>query len=306
MPNHAAITTDDLTRRFEGELAVDQVNLRVPQQSVYGFLGPNGAGKSTTIRMLLGLLSPDEGQVHILGKPFEKNREALLQEVGALVEGPSLYDHLTGRENLTLTGYMQKGGAESAVRHVLEVVSLREAADQRVGTYSMGMRQRLGIALSLLGDPEVLILDEPTNGLDPAGMREMRTLIRDLPRRSGVTVFLSSHLLGEVERVSTHVGIIRDGTLLFQGTTEELEARQQPHVVVGTSRPEEAQRVLDRAGLESKSTQDDQLLAYPGDETTAAQCATLLIQAGLEVYHLSVEEASLETIFLALTDPQTD
>ncbi len=306
MTEPSAITTNALTRRFGDELAVDHVNLHVPRQSVYGFLGPNGAGKSTTIRMLLGLLSPDVGHVHLLSQPLEEHREALLQKVGALVEGPSLYDHLTGRENLILAWHMRQDVTESAVQNALESVSLREAADQRVGSYSMGMKQRLGIALSLLGNPELLILDEPTNGLDPAGMRKMRRLIQDLPNQFDVTVFLSSHLLGEVERVATHVGIIREGSLLFQGTTEELEARQQAHVVVETSRPDEARRVLDRDGLDPNSDKENRLRVYPGDEATAARCATLLVQAGLEIYHLGVEEVSLETTFLALTDSQTD
>lgn len=192
------------------------------------------------------------------------------------------------------------------MENVLEIVSLREAADQRVGTYSMGMKQRLGIALSLLGDPELLILDEPTNGLDPAGMREIRRLIRDLPNQSDVTVFLSSHLLGEVERVATHVGIIRDGTLLFQGTADELEAHQRPHVATKTDRPDEAQRILDREELDITLGEENRLRVYPGDEATATQCATLLVQAGLDVYHLGIEEASLESTFLSLTDSRSD
>jgi ABC-2 type transport system ATP-binding protein len=306
MPEHAAISTDALTRRFGDDLAVDHVNLHVPRQSVYGFLGPNGAGKSTTIRMLLGLLSPDEGQVQLLGMPFEKHREALLEEVGSLVEAPSLYVHLTGRENLRLASHMRPGVSESEVQEVLETVSLHKAADQRVGAYSLGMKQRLGIALALLGDPALLILDEPTNGLDPAGMRKMRRLIRDLPDQSEVTVFLSSHLLGEVERVATHVGIIWEGTLLFQGTTDELKAQKQAHVAVETSRPEKAQRVLGRAGLDSRPDEDGRLQVYPGDDATAARCATVLVQAGLEVYHLGVEETSLEATFLALTDSETE
>lgn len=198
MAGTPAITTQNLTRRFGSHLAVDQVDLDVPPRTVYGFLGPNGAGKSTTIRMLLGLLRPDRGRVHLLGRSLTDHRKALLHDVGALVEAPSVYDHLTGRENLDVTARLRGGVSESAIERALEIVELRAAADRRAGTYSLGMKQRLGLATALLDEPKLLILDEPTNGLDPAGMREIRTLLRRLPTRAGVTVFLSSHLLGEV------------------------------------------------------------------------------------------------------------
>lgn len=308
MPTSPAIATTDLTRRFGDVRAVDGADLTVPRRAVYGFLGPNGAGKSTTIRMLLGLLRPTRGTVRLLGRPLPDHRESLLREVGALVEAPSVYDHLTGRENLRVTAHLRGELTSAALTEALDTVGLRDAADQRVGDYSMGMRQRLGLALALLGDPSLLILDEPTNGLDPAGMQEVRTLLRRLPERAGVTVFLSSHLLQEVERVATHVGIIRDGTLLFQGRVDALEARRQAHVVVETDRPAAARDVLagvpaDGAEMTLDRDEEGRLRVRPGTEAVAAECTRRFVAAGLEVYRVSVEEASLEDVFLDLTDP---
>jgi ABC-2 type transport system ATP-binding protein len=298
-----AIATHDLTRRFGDHVAVDRINLEVPRQTVYGFLGPNGAGKSTTIRMLLGLLRPDEGHVHLLGRPLATHREDLLREVGALVEAPSVYEHLTGRENLRVTGYLRGSVPASAVDRALGLVNLRDAADKRVRAYSMGMKQRLGLALALLHEPRLLILDEPTNGLDPAGIHEMRTLIREVPDRAGVTVFVSSHLLSEIELMASHVGIIHDGRLVFQGSTNALKARQRPRVVLGTNRPDEAQRVLADASLDAVPADDGQLIVHPGDKATAAQCAAALVHAGLDVHHVDVRQSSLEDTFLSLTAP---
>jgi ABC-2 type transport system ATP-binding protein len=315
MPPSPAIATDDLTRRFGKQVAVDGINLEVPRGTVYGFLGPNGAGKSTTIRMLLGLLRPDSGSVRLLGHPLADHRESLLRRVGALVEAPTVYEHLTGRENLRVAARLRGGLPASALTRALGTVALRDVADRRAGTYSLGMKQRLGLALALLDDPDLLILDEPTNGLDPSGMREMRTLIRDLPDRTGATVLLSSHLLGEIERTASHVGIIQRGRLLFQGSLEALEARRQPRVVIATDRPAEACRVLEQAGLSSHRPPaadrpagpvEEPLRVQPGDRATAARCTTLLVEAGLDVYRVGVEAASLEDTFLALTEAAPD
>ncbi|MBN1659800.1 MAG: ATP-binding cassette domain-containing protein, partial [Anaerolineae bacterium] len=196
-------------------MAVAGVNLQVPARSVYGFLGPNGAGKTTTIRLLLGLLRPHAGEVHLFEEPLRRHRRTLLRRVGALVESPSLYPNLTGRENLEVTRRLVDATPAQAER-VLHIVHLAGVAHHRVSGYSSGMRQRLGLALALLADPELIVLDEPTNGLDPAGMQEIRALLRALPEEYGVTVFLSSHLLAEVEQVATHIGIIQDGRLRFQ------------------------------------------------------------------------------------------
>src|SRR5215207_6839601 len=222
------IETCGLTRRFGDRVAVDKLNLSVPAADVYGFLGPNGAGKTTAIRMLLGLIRPNAGEVRLFGVHVDRrNRASLMRRVGALVESPSLYPHLTGRENLEVTRRLL-GSPRNLIEVALDTIKLTKDADRRVREYSLGMRQRLGLALALLNNPKLLILDEPTNGLDPAGIHEMRDLIRRLPEEFGVTVFLSSHLLGEVEQIATHIGIINEGHLLFQGALAELQSKQQP------------------------------------------------------------------------------
>src|SRR5215813_7172541 len=241
------IETRGLTRRFGVQLAVDALNLSVPAAGVYGFLGPNGAGKTTAIRMLLGLIRPNAGEVYLFGQPLVTNRYSLMRRVGALVEMPSLYPHLTGRENLEVTRRLL-GVRRELVDLALETVRLTKDANRRVREYSLGMRQRAGLALALLNKPDLLILDEPTNGLDPAGIHEMRDLIRRLPGESGLTVFLSSHLLSEVEQIASHIGIIHEGHLLFQGTLAELQAQRQEHLVVGVKQSEQAMSCLTSAG----------------------------------------------------------
>jgi len=216
------ITTEQLTKTFNHHLVVNNIDLAVPTQSIYGFLGPNGAGKTTTIRMLLGLVRPSHGQISLLGKPLKSQKKDILRHVGALVETPSLYRHLTGKENLRVTATMLHVG-NKRIDEVLQIVDLTEAANKRVMHYSQGMKQRLGLALALLNTPQILILDEPTNGLDPAGIRDMRHLIQSLPQEFGMTVFLSSHLLNEIEQVATHVGILHHGKLLFQGRLVDLQ-----------------------------------------------------------------------------------
>ena len=218
-----AIETHELTRRFGDHTAVDCAELRVPQGGIYGFLGLNGAGKTTTIRLILGLIRADAGSVHVFGEPFA--REAL-RRIGALVEVPSLYSHLTGRENLEVTR-RQLGASRSSIDRSLSIVGLERDANRLVREYSLGMKQRLGLALALLTSPDLLILDEPTNGLDPAGIHEMRELLRRMPAEYGVTVFLSSHLLSEVEQIAGSVGIIHEGRMVFQGSIGELRARHR-------------------------------------------------------------------------------
>ena len=230
--NNYLIETRGLTRRFGTQLAVDDLNLLVPAAGVYGFLGPNGAGKTTAIRMLLGLIKPNAGDVRLFGQSVNGSHRSLMSRVGALVEAPSLYPHLTGRENLEVTRRLL-GSDRNLIEIALATVKLTKDADRRVREYSLGMRQRLGLALALLNNPKLLILDEPTNGLDPAGIHEMRDLIRRLPDEFGVTVFLSSHLLGEVEQIATHIGIIHEGHLLFQGLLSELQSKQQTQLTVG-------------------------------------------------------------------------
>jgi ABC-type multidrug transport system ATPase subunit len=308
MNDTLCISTTDLTRRFGDLTAVDRLDLQVPQGSVYGFLGPNGAGKTTTIRLLLRLLRPDAGEVCLFGEPLWRDRLKLLGQVGALVESPSLYPHLTGRENLEVTRRLlgvQCAHAERAlIDRVLRVVRLEDAADRLVRVYSTGMRQRLGLALAMLREPRLLIFDEPTNGLDPAGMSEMRELIRRLPEEYGATVFLSSHLLAEVEQVATHIGILQRGRLRFQGTLERLHAQVETHLVLGVDRPEVARHILASAGWAVRANGGHRLTVTANGQSDAASINAHLVQQGVNVFRLQLEQPTLEDMFLALTELQ--
>ncbi|MFN0118922.1 MAG: ABC transporter ATP-binding protein, partial [Blastocatellia bacterium] len=291
-----AIETRGLTRRFGTHLAVDGVQLSAPSAGVYGFLGPNGAGKTTTIRMLLGLIRPDAGDVFIFGESLSAHRYTLLRRIGALVETPSLYSHLTGRENLEFTRRLL-GVPRALIDRVLGIVKLAASADRRVREYSLGMRQRLGLALALLNEPQLLILDEPANGLDPAGIHEMRALIRRLPEELGITVFLSSHLLSEIEQVADHIGIINAGRLVFQGTLGELPLQRQPMLTVGVRNAAQAQQELVAAGWSAQPIAADRLQINASTESDAIAINRLLMQRQCEVFHLAVAQASLEDIF---------
>jgi ABC-type multidrug transport system ATPase subunit len=298
-----SIYTQNLTRRFGDVLAVDSIGLHVPPGSVYGFLGPNGAGKTTTIRMLLGLIRADAGMVMLFDEPLHRNRLALMRRIGTLVEQPSLYPNLTGRENLEVIRLLSDS-SRATIDHVLELVRLSDDADRPVKGYSMGMRQRLGLAIALLNDPDLLILDEPTNGLDPAGIQEVRELIRTLPEH-GHTVFLSSHLLAEVEQVATHIGIVNRGHLLFEGTLDALHERREAYVAVHTDRPAEAIEVLAGQGWQAAlsvngSAASEIRVAASGLDAAARINATLVGQ-GLNVYDLRGRQSTLEDIFLQLT-----
>jgi ABC-type multidrug transport system ATPase subunit len=297
-----AIETIGLTRQFKPRTVVNQLNLNVAKGEVYGFLGPNGAGKTTTIRMLLGLIRPDAGTVRIFGEPFEPR---LLASIGSLVETPSLYPHLTGRENLEVTRRML-GASRTAIDRVLEVVRLARDAKRLVREYSLGMRQRLGLALALLHSPQLLILDEPTNGLDPAGIHEMRDLLRRMPVEHGVTVFLSSHLLSEVEQIAGSIGIVSEGRMKFQGPLQELHEHQQGYIRVGVrgGRARDAASMIQTAGHTAIANEDDWLQVDDGSggtPATAAQINGLLWRNGFEVFHIAAERRSLEDVFLMLT-----
>ena len=297
-----ALQTRGLKRRFGQVVAVDGLDLEVPRRSVYGFLGPNGAGKTTTIRLLLGLLRPDAGEVRLFGRDIRRERLALLRRVGALVETPSLYAHLTGAENLEVIRRLAGVGRER-IGHVLEVVRLTTAAHRSVRGYSLGMKQRLGIAAALLTEPELLLLDEPTNGLDPAGIGEMRDLIRTLPQSHGITVFLSSHLLHEVALVATHVGIVNGGRLVFQGALTELDERAEgeARLLVGVDRPDEARRVLGDAGWVAEALSDGRLEVDARSPDAAAEVNGRLVRSGLAVNHLALNRPTLEALFFQLT-----
>jgi ABC-type multidrug transport system ATPase subunit len=301
MSSEPAITTFGLTRRFGRLTAVDNVDLEVPRGSVYGFLGPNGAGKTTTIRMLLGLIRPHLGEVRLFGERLCEQRRPLLGRVGALVESPSLYPNLTGRENLEVTRRLIDG-TQAQIGHVLNLVRMEDAADRRVAGYSAGMKQRLGLALALLRQPELLILDEPTNGLDPAGIQEMRETICRLPVDYNVTVFLSSHLLAEVEQVATHIGIIQEGRLRFQGTLDALHAQMEEQVVLGVDQPEKAKTILERAGWTVNRNGGHRITVAANGHSDTAMINAQLIGGGVNVYHIQLEQPTLEDMFMTLTN----
>jgi ABC-2 type transport system ATP-binding protein len=281
------IETESLTKRYGPIVAVDDLALQVRRGEVYGFLGPNGAGKTTTLRVLLGLVRPTSGRATVLGEP--PGAPSGLARVGAMVEAPGFYPFLSGRDNLrVLAGHA--GVAPARIATVLAEADLTKRAGDRVSTYSMGMKQRLGVAAALLKDPELLILDEPTNGLDPAGMAEMRDFIRALAA-GGRTVLLSSHLMGEIEQVSDRVGVIRAGALVAEGTVDEL--RGQAGLRVRAEPLEAAARVL--GGLDGIELVDGEL------DARAAQVNRMLVEAGIAVSELGRRRASLEDVFLELT-----
>jgi ABC-type multidrug transport system ATPase subunit len=295
-----AVQTEALTRCFGSLTAVDGIDLAVPRGCVYGFLGPNGSGKTTTFRLLLGLIRPHAGRVRILGDEMPRHRLAVLRRTGALVETPSLYPHLTGRENLEVTRRLIEG-KRARVQEVLHLVRLEEAADRLVKGYSLGMRQRLGLALALLGEPDLLILDEPTNGLDPAGIREMRAFIRSVPQEMGATVLLASHLLSEVEQVATHIGIIHRGKIVFQGTKEALQAQLREYLSIGVECPDQAEQLLTTSGWTVRRNGSDHLHVPVGGRSEAAMINRQLIDSGHNVFDLHLERASLEDIFIEMT-----
>jgi ABC-2 type transport system ATP-binding protein len=298
-----AIASAGLTKRFGRQLAVDGVDLAVPAGSVFGFLGPNGSGKTTTIRMLLGLVFPTAGSHTLLGEDFAARGDRLLPRVGALVEGPAFHPYLSGRANLARLDAADRTATERSggrrIGAALERVGLAAAAGKKYRNYSLGMRQRLGIAAALLQPRELLMLDEPTNGLDPQGTREVRSLIGQLGR-DGVTVFLSSHLLSEVEQVCSDVGIMSAGRLVWQGSMAALGAQQQVRARVQTTRPIEAAAVLTGLGLADVVTGPDSAAGVLGDREPEAVVAAL-VAAGVGVRGFTVDRPSLEDTFVGLT-----
>lgn len=294
------IQTSDLCKQYGGALRVSHLNLSVAEGSVYGFLGPNGAGKSTTLKMILGLVRPTAGSIEVLGKSMDgANRLAVLRQVGSLIESPSYYGHLTGEENLRIVQTL-RGVPEKNIREVLQIVRLDAQRGKKAAHYSLGMKQRLGLAAALLGYPKLLILDEPTNGLDPAGIQEMRELICDLPRRFGMTVVVSSHLLSEIDQMADHVAIIREGELVFQDTLETLHSRSCRHLAMKTTDNETARRILKEQEL-SCQEQDDYLILPVLRDEAAAKLTCFLARQHIGVVRLEERQKSLEDIFLELT-----
>jgi lantibiotic transport system ATP-binding protein len=294
------IFTEGVSKAFGSKPAVRGVSLRVGEGRIYAFLGPNGAGKSTTIRMLLGLLRPTAGDIAIFGRPLASHRLEILSRTGSLVENPSHYPHLTARENLEIPRRLLDAPAGDIDR-VLTMVGLEKTAGKLVRHFSLGMKQRLGLAQALLGKRELLILDEPTNGLDPAGITEMRTLIRRLPVEHGITVFLSSHLLSEVEQIATDVGILSQGALVFQGSIGELARMRRSRLRIHVDRPDEVVAFLGARGW--RADRNGRGLVAD-DPSAAASINRALVEAGYAVDHLAVESASLEDLFLDLTQPE--
>ncbi|WP_394769568.1 ABC transporter ATP-binding protein [Lacisediminihabitans sp.] len=312
-----AIETHGLTKRFGSYAAVNGVDLTVPRGAVFGFLGPNGSGKTTTIRMLLGLAVPTSGTVRLLGHDMPGDLREVLPRVGALVEGPGFYPYLSGAANLnrldTADRYAPSDTRRARVASALERVGLGHAARKKVHAYSLGMKQRLGIANALLTPRELLVLDEPTNGLDPQGTREVRSLVRSLAAE-GTTVFVSSHLLAEIEQICTHAAVMSVGNLVAQGTLDELRRVGQPHVRVLTADPDAAVRVLERLSLSPAAVDDSEGTAAASTVTAATVTAPLndeltdpdsivaaLVADGVRVRGFSIERASLEDRFVALT-----
>lgn len=293
------VETFDLTKQYAGHRAVDQVSLSVPEGCVYGFIGPNGAGKSTTMKMLLGLLKPSGGTIQLLGRQMNgQNRLQLLRRTGSLIESPSCYGHLTGEENLQIVADL-KNVPKKDIDRVLEIVDLTSSRRRKVKQYSLGMRQRLGIAQALLGEPRLLILDEPTNGLDPAGIQEMRTLISQMPQRCGATVLISSHLLSEIEQIVDQVGIINHGRLLFQGPLTELQQHSRGDISLRVLHPGKALPILEQLGPVSQKEHTFTLPAMPDEQLSTLVQQLALSRAG--VVELKHRTRSLEEIFLSLT-----
>ena len=294
------IETHDLCKQYGNALRVAHLDLNVPEGSVYGFLGPNGAGKSTTLKMILGLVQPTAGSIRVLGKQMNRaNRLTVLRQVGSLIESPSYYGHLTGEENLRIVQTL-RGVPEKSIREVLQIVRLDGQRGKKVAHYSLGMKQRLGLAAALLGYPRLLILDEPTNGLDPAGIQEMRELIRSLPGRFGMTVVVSSHLLSEIDQMADHVAIIREGELVFQDSLEVLHGHSRHHLALRTSNNAVARSLLAGQSVTCREEEGYLILPILPDET-AAQLTRFLAENRLGVVRLEERQKSLEDIFLELT-----
>ena len=294
------VETRGLCKQYGQAMRVKQLNLSVPEGAVYGFLGPNGAGKSTTLKMVLGLARPTAGEITVFGKPVNsRNRIAILKQVGSLIESPSYYGHLTGEENLRIVQTL-RGAPERDIKEVLSIVRLDGQKGKQVAHYSLGMKQRLGLAAALLGFPKLLILDEPTNGLDPAGIQEMRELICSLPGQFGMTVLVSSHLLSEIDQMADHVGIIREGELVFQDTLAALHARSRHHLALRTTDTGQAARLLGESRI--PCTPEDGYLILPLlTDADAAKLSRFLAAHRVDLLRMEERQKSLEDIFLELT-----
>jgi lantibiotic transport system ATP-binding protein len=298
--NNLLIQTNALRYSFSKEVTVlNDINLQVPARSIYGFLGPNGAGKTTTLRLLLGLLKKQEGSIEIFGKELQSDKINILKKIGSLIEQPSIYGHLTAKENLEV--YRKLYGADKQrIDEVLKMVNLTYTKNKKAKQFSLGMKQRLSIAIALLPKPELLILDEPTNGLDPNGIIEIRELIKTLNKEQGVTVLVSSHILAEVERMATHVGIIHKGKLVFQGELSELQQlkHKQSFLEVDTTDNDTALHLLKDFAAERMN---GHIVLPFTNKTQSASINRMLIEKGIDVYRIQPQQNDLEQLFLDIT-----
>lgn len=302
MPTYL-IETNALTYRFSnGEDVLNDINMRVSEGCIYGFLGPNGAGKTTTLRLILGLLKKQQGKITIFGKSFENNRVEILKQIGSLIESPSLYGHLTAFENLTLLQKIYRCPKER-IQEVLNLVGLPSTNNKKVSQFSLGMKQRLSISVALLHNPSLLILDEPTNGLDPNGIIEIRELLMRLNKEQGITTVISSHLLPEMEKMVSHVGVINKGKMMFQGTLEELKSKknESSSITFETNDNEKTIQVMSHNNLTHKNERG-RVIIPSVSRIVIAKITQQLVNDGVEVYGISTSQNDLEAIFMNLVN----
>lgn len=293
------IRVDQVSYRFSSGNVVEGLDLLINPGQLFGFVGPNGAGKTTMIKMLLGLLTPREGSIEIFGQTFHKNKKNILRKIGALVEAPAIYPHLTAMENLQIQKLFYSV-SDKKCRAVLELTGLVDTDKKVVRQFSLGMKQRLGIAMALLNDPEILILDEPINGLDPVGIKEFRKLLHQLHDEKGITVFLSSHLLAELEQTVDVVAIINKGKMLYQGNLDILKKKNRGMLKIKTGSAPKAGEILQNSNRTVTLTSANSLTVQVADEDDIARINSQLVQAGLDIYELFFEQPNLENIFLEM------
>lgn len=294
----SAVITHRLTKTYHNKNVVSDLDLNIPEGEIYGFLGPNGAGKSTTMKMLVGLVQPTSGTVEIFGKPMDlRSRQILARDIGALIEAPSIYGHLTGRENMSIVEHLL-GLTPTQTAKAVHIVRMDGQLDKKVKNYSLGMKQRLGIAMALARNPRLLVLDEPTNGLDPAGIEEIRDLLIYLAMQEGITVMISSHILSEIDKAATSIGIIQDGRLIFQGTKRQLMNQTVPAVLIGASDPD---RVMGLFEGSTRSLHHD-AVRIPGVlPQQTPELVRNLVGHDIDIETVTREDQSLEDVFIRLT-----